>query len=71
MTTTPPKIVHMAVYDGLVDWETWFAMAHINNGAWPREPASYRIVTVGESREPVTSIAACELLPRRIFRSTT
>jgi hypothetical protein len=27
MTTTPPKTVHMAVYDGFVDWETWFATA--------------------------------------------
>jgi hypothetical protein len=50
MTTTPPKTIHMALYDGFVDWETWFAMAHINNGAWQREPASYRSVTVGESR---------------------
>jgi hypothetical protein len=63
MTTTPRKAVPHAVYDGLVDWEGWFAMAHINNGAWPRESASYRIVTVGESREPVTSMAASELLP--------
>jgi len=38
-----------AVYDGFVGCETGFATAHINNGAWPREPASYRVVTVGET----------------------
>ena len=39
------------------------AMAHIDNGAWQREPASHRIVTVGESREPVTSMGGMPVTP--------
>jgi hypothetical protein len=71
MTTTPPKTIHMARYDGFVDWETGSRRRTSTTAAWHREPASYRIVTVGESREPVTSMAACQLLPRRRFRRTT
>ena len=34
--------VHLAIYDTLSDWEAGYATAHINNGAWQREPGRYR-----------------------------
>jgi putative intracellular protease/amidase len=55
--------VHMAIYDGLSDWEVGFATAHISNGLWQREPGRYRVVTVGESRDPVTSMGGLRITP--------
>jgi putative intracellular protease/amidase len=55
--------VHMAVYDTLADWEVGFATAHINNGEWQREPGRYRVVTVGESTRPTTSIGGMRITP--------
>jgi putative intracellular protease/amidase len=55
--------VHMAVYDTLSDWEVGFATAHINNGLWQREPGRYRVVTVGESHEPVTTMGGMRVTP--------
>jgi putative intracellular protease/amidase len=62
-TRTPTKTVHMAVYDTFADWEVGFATAHINNGAWQRDPGSHRVVTVGESRDPVTSMGGMRVTP--------
>src|SRR5918996_5334514 len=63
MASTPAKTVHMAVYDTWSDWEVGFATAHINSGAWQRDPGSHRVLTVGESREPVTSAGGMRILP--------
>ena len=63
MASTPAKTVHMAVYDTWSDWEVGFATAHINSGAWQRDPSSHRVLTVGESREPVTSAGGMRILP--------
>ena len=61
MTTT--ETVHMAIYDTLADWEVGHATAHINNGQWHREPGRYRVVTVGETREPVTTMGGMRVAP--------
>lgn len=55
--------VHMAVYDTFSDWEVGFATAHINNGLWQREPGRHRVITVGETREPVTSMGGMRITP--------
>jgi putative intracellular protease/amidase len=55
--------VHLAVYDTLADWEVGFATAHINGGAWQREPDRYRVVTVGERPEPVTTMGGVRIVP--------
>jgi hypothetical protein len=47
----------------MADWEVGFATAHINNGAWQREPGRYRVVSVGASREPVTSVGGMRITP--------
>ena len=57
------KLVHVAVYDTLADWEIGHVTAHINNGAWQRRPGSHRIVTVGESRAPVTTMGGLKVIP--------
>lgn len=50
------KPVHLAVYDTLADWETGHATAHLAR-------AGYEIVTVGPTREPVTSIGGLRIQP--------
>jgi putative intracellular protease/amidase len=57
------KLVHVAVYDTLADWEVGFATAHINNTMWQREPGSHKIVTVGESTAPVTTMGGMRIVP--------
>jgi putative intracellular protease/amidase len=55
--------VHAAVYDTLADWEVGLATAHINSGAWQREPGRCRVVTVGETRDPVTTMGGVRITP--------
>jgi putative intracellular protease/amidase len=55
--------VHMAVYDTLADWEVGFATAHINKQSWQRQPGRYAVVTVGESREPATTMGGVRTTP--------
>ncbi|MEU4312948.1 type 1 glutamine amidotransferase family protein [Nocardia sp. NPDC024068] len=57
------KIVHIAVYDTLADWEVGAAIAHINNGNWHRDPGTYRTRTVGPDTEPVTTMGGMRILP--------
>lgn len=63
MESTPANAVHMAVYDTLTDWEVGFATAHINGGAWLREPGTHCVVTVGESTGSVTSTGGMQITP--------
>jgi putative intracellular protease/amidase len=55
--------VHMAIYDGLADWEVGLTTAHINNGLWQREPGRLRVVTVGETDEPVATMGGARIVP--------
>jgi putative intracellular protease/amidase len=57
------KTVHLAVYDTLADWEVGFAVAHINNGEWQREPGGFAVATVGETRAPVTTMGGMVVTP--------
>jgi putative intracellular protease/amidase len=55
--------VHLAVYDTLADWETGLAAAYITNDGWQRRPGTARVVTVGLTREPVTTMAGTTIVP--------
>jgi putative intracellular protease/amidase len=57
--------VHVAVFDTLADWELGYATAHIRRPSWQREPGRYRIVTVGPSAEPVTTMGGLHIVPDR------
>jgi hypothetical protein len=41
------QTVHLAVYNDLADWEAGFAIAHIRDRQWQRDPGHYAVVTVG------------------------
>jgi len=55
--------VHLFVFDSMADWEAAFAIAGINNPQFQREPSSYRIVTVGATPLPVTTVGGVRILP--------
>lgn len=57
------QTVHLAVYDTLADWEYGYAVAGINSPEFQKEPGRYRIVTVGPSREPVTTVGGVRIVP--------
>jgi putative intracellular protease/amidase len=55
--------VHVAVFDTLADWELGYATAHIRRPSWQREPGRYRLVTVGPTVEPVTTMGGLRIVP--------
>ncbi|HEX5830296.1 MAG TPA: DJ-1/PfpI family protein [Gemmatimonadaceae bacterium] len=57
------QTVHLYVFDGLADWETGHATAHINTPEYQREPGRYQVRTVGEAIRPVTSTGGLTITP--------
>jgi len=57
------RTVHTAIYNAMADWEVGFATAHINNGHWQRQPGHFQVATVGETREPVTTMGGLRITP--------
>jgi len=55
--------VHLFVFDTMADWEAGFAIAAINNPQFQRVPGRYRVVTVGPSREPITTMGGVRIQP--------
>ncbi|RMI28519.1 DJ-1/PfpI family protein [Streptomyces triticirhizae] len=53
---TAQPTVHLAVYDGMADWETGHATAEL-------AVSGHRVVAVGRTAEPVTTVAGLRLLP--------
>src|SRR5882672_4045035 len=62
-TVMSATAVHIAVFDTLADWEIGYATAHIRRDSWQREPGRYSIVTIGPSREPVTTMGGLRVTP--------
>lgn len=56
--------VYLFVFDTMADWEASFAIAGINNPRFQQNPGRYRVVTVGPTREPVTTIGGMRILPQ-------
>ncbi|MEV2277550.1 DJ-1/PfpI family protein [Nocardiopsis sp. NPDC049922] len=63
MIEAPKRIVHLAVYDQMADWEIGHAVAHIRNGHAHRRPGRHDVVTVGLTGAPVTTMGGLTVLP--------
>jgi putative intracellular protease/amidase len=57
------RLVHVAVYDGMADWEVGHVLAHINNGQWQRDEPAARVVTVGERPGGITTMGGLRISP--------
>ena len=55
--------VHLFVFDSMADWEAAFAIAGINNPQFQRAPGRYRVVTVGSTTQPITTMGGMRILP--------
>jgi putative intracellular protease/amidase len=60
---TEPRTVHLAVYDTLADWEPGHAIAHINAPWWQPGPRRFRVQTVAETADPITTAGGLRVLP--------
>jgi putative intracellular protease/amidase len=56
------KDVHLFVLDTMADWETGFAIAHINR-PMPGISSGFRVRTVGQDRTPVRSMGGLTIVP--------
>jgi putative intracellular protease/amidase len=62
MAERPIGIVHYFILDTLADWEASYALSVLNTPIG--EPLRrYRVVTVAESREPITTMAGLKVTP--------
>ena len=55
--------VYLFVFDSMADWEASFAIAGINNPRFQQNPGRYRVLTVGLTREPITTMGGLRILP--------
>lgn len=57
------QTLHLAVFDGMVDLETSFAVASPHNPRFQPHPAGYRVVTAARSLAPITTIGGIRIFP--------
>lgn len=57
------QTVHLAVYDGLADWEVGYVTAAINNHQFHRDGRSASITTVGEDQATIRSMGGLAIQP--------
>lgn len=55
------RTAHVAVYETLADWEVGYLLVELRTGRFTGEP--WRVVTVAESVEPVTTMGGMRVLP--------
>lgn len=55
--------VYLYIFDSMADWEASFAIAGINNPRFQQRPGKYRVVTVGSTRQPVTTMGGLRIVP--------
>jgi putative intracellular protease/amidase len=61
MLSMEASTAHLAVYDTLADWEVGHLLAELRTGRFTGTPWS--VVTVAESREPITTMGGIRILP--------
>ncbi|GLT16657.1 putative protease YoaZ [Vibrio zhanjiangensis] len=57
------KMVYLAVYEGISDWEYGYVLAHINSPDFQANPNAYGIQTVGKSKHPIRTKGGVSILP--------
>jgi putative intracellular protease/amidase len=55
--------VHLFVFDSMADWQTAFAIAGINNSRFQNNRGQYRVVTVGQTTDPVRTRGGMRIVP--------
>jgi putative intracellular protease/amidase len=58
-------IAHVAIHDGLADWEAGHLLAELRTGRFTG--VAWDVVTVAETPDPVTTVGGVRLLPDRLL----
>ena len=59
------SIAHLGLYDTLADWEIGYLLVELRTGRFTGRP--WNIVTVAESREPITTMGGLRIMPDMIL----
>jgi putative intracellular protease/amidase len=65
MLSMKSSTAHLALYDTLADWEIGYLLVELRTGRYTRRP--WNIVTVAESREPITTLGGLRIMPDMIL----
>ena len=57
------ETIHVGIYDTWADWEAGYAVAHLGSGDWHAVGKRYRVVTVAETDQQVTTKGGLRLTP--------
>jgi putative intracellular protease/amidase len=61
MLSMSTQTAHVAIYNALADWEIGYLLVELRTGRFTGNP--WNIVTVAESREPITTMGGVRILP--------
>jgi putative intracellular protease/amidase len=65
MLSMNTSTAHLALYDTLADWEVGYLLVELRTGRFTGNP--WNIVTVAESREPITTMGGLRIMPDMIL----
>ena len=65
MLSMSTSTAHLALYDTLADWEIGYLLVELRTGRFTGRP--WNIVTVAESREPITTMGGLRIIPDMIL----
>jgi putative intracellular protease/amidase len=65
MLSMTNSVAHLALYDTLADWEVGYLLAELRTGRFTG--SSWKIVTVSESHEPITTMGGVRIMPDMIL----
>jgi putative intracellular protease/amidase len=57
------ETVHVAVYEGLADWEIGHLVANLRGGVGQHSPGRFEVRTVGVSTDPVVTMGGLRIVP--------
>lgn len=63
LTLMKTHTVHLFVFDTMADWEAAHAISAINNPQFQLVPGRFRVATVAESLDPVTTMGGMRIQP--------
>ena len=65
MLSMNTSTAHLALYDTLADWEIGYLLVELRTGRFTG--STWNIVTVAESREPITTMGGVRIMPDMIL----
>jgi putative intracellular protease/amidase len=65
MLSMSTSTAHIALYNDLADWEIGYLLVELRTGRFTGRP--WKIVSVAESREPITSMGGLRMVPDMIL----